>query len=124
MAAFDPHTAYSHVAQYLPGAKDATLTHKILGGDVDPPSHNGRARYRTKNNSDFQRFAAAFEASIRTAAFDWFAEQSDSVIAQVGDELEIENGAGELETWIVGQVGPGRWGSQQLLYCVEAVENG
>lgn len=118
MAAFDPETAYSHVAQYLPGAKDATLIHKSLGGDVDPPSNNGRARYRSKSNSDFRRFASAFEASIRTAQWDWFAESSDSLIANVGDQLEVD---GEL--WVVGQVGPGRWGSQQTLYCVEAVEN-
>jgi hypothetical protein len=116
---FDPSTAYSRVAQYLPGSKDATLRHKILGGDADPPSHNGKARYRTKNNSEFRRFASAFEASIKTAAWDWFAEESDSVIAKVGDVLEVDD-----EQWVVGQVGPGRWGSQQLLYCVEAVENG
>lgn len=119
MAAFDPETAYSHVAQYLPGAKDATLTHKSLGGDADPPSHNGRARYRTKNNSEFRRFSAGFEATIKTAAFDWFAEESDSVIANQGDVLEVDG-----VEWIVGQVMPGRWGSQQLLYCTEAVENG
>lgn len=118
MAAFIPETAYSHVAQFLPGAKEATLTHKALGGDVDPPSHNGKARYRTKTNSDFRQFAAAFDASIKTSAWDWFAEQSDSEIATVGDVLTVDG-----QQWIVGQVNPGRWGSQQLLYCVEAVEN-
>ncbi len=116
---FDPETAYSHVAQYLPGAKDATLEHKVLGGDSDPPRHNGKARYRTKTNSDFRRFASGFEASVKTAQWDWFAEQSDSVIANVGDVLEVDG-----VEWVVGQVAPGRWGSQQSLYCVEAIENG
>lgn len=116
---FDPETAYSHVAQYLPGAKAATLTHKALGGDADPPSHNGRCRHRTKNNSELRRFAAGFEASIKTAAFDWFPEESASVIASVGDVLSVDG-----DDWIVGQVVPGRWGSQQLLYCVEAIANG
>lgn len=117
--AFDPETAYSHVAQYLPGAKQATLIQKSLGGDVDPPHHSGSARYRTKTNSEFREFAAAFGTTVKTAAWDWFAEKSDSGIAAVGDVLEVD----EVD-WIVGQVNPGRWGSQQLLYCVEAVENG
>lgn len=115
---FNPETAYSHVAAYLPGAKEATLIHRTIGGTAEPPAHNGKARYRTKTNSDYRRFASAFDAIVATAAWDWFAEQSDSVIADVGDLLEVDG-----ETWVVGQVNPGRWGSQQLLYCTKAVED-
>ncbi len=114
---FDPETAYGHTYQYLPGFKEATLVRRTVGGSVVPPYHDGYARHRTKSNSDYRQWAQAFAGSVRTAQYDWFAGESESEIAKPGHLLEVDG-----EQWIVGQVNPGRWGSQQLLYVVELVE--
>lgn len=117
---FNPATAYADSYRWQPGAADALLKHRSPGGTVTPPHHRGVARRRDISTGPYREFAAALMAEgITVVGWDWWADGSESSLAGLHDVLEVDG-----VEYLVQQVRPGRWGSQQLLMTVESVPNG
>lgn len=117
---FDPDTAYADSYRWLPGAREALLKHRSPGGTVAPPFHRGMARRREITKGPYREFAAALLVEgVTLVGWDWWSDGSQAVVAGLHDLLEVDG-----VEYLVQQVRPGRWGSQQLLLTVESVGNG
>ncbi|MBA3483133.1 MAG: hypothetical protein H0T51_15100 [Pirellulales bacterium] len=117
--AFDPDTAYADSYRWCPGAVDATLKHRTVGGTVVPPFHQGVVRRRDITKGPYREFAAAFMAGVTVAGFDWWSDGSEAGTAGLHDLIVVDG----IE-YIIQQVHPGRWGSQQFLLTVQDAPNG